>query len=178
MKELLVARDVRAYFKTVKGEEIKAVDGVSLTLSEGEVLGIAGESGCGKSTLSSVLSFTINPPLYLIEGEIRIDGQNALLMDKETLRRDVRGRYISVVPQGAMNALNPTIKIGSLIADVMQEHFPELKRDEALERARERVRALSLPERVLNLYPHQLSGGMKQRVIIVISTLLNPSVLI
>ena len=178
MKELLVARDVRAYFKTVKGEEIKAVDGVSLTLSEGEVLGIAGESGCGKSTLSSVLSFTINPPLYLIEGEIRIDGQNALLMDRETLRRDVRGRYISVVPQGAMNALNPTIKIGSLIADVMQEHFPELKRAEALERAKERVRALSLPERVLNLYPHQLSGGMKQRVIIVISTLLNPSVLI
>ena len=178
MKELLVTRDVRAYFRTVKGEEIKAVDGVSLTLSEGEVLGIAGESGCGKSTLSSVLSFTINPPLYLIEGEIRIDGQNALLMDRETLRRDVRGRYISVVPQGAMNALNPTIKIGSLIADVMQEHFPELKRAEALERAKERVRALSLPERVLNLYPHQLSGGMKQRVIIVISTLLNPSVLI
>lgn len=178
MKELLITRDVRAYFRTVKGEEIKAVDGVSLTLSEGEVLGIAGESGCGKSTLSSVLSFTINPPLYLIEGEIRIDGQNALLMDKETLRRDVRGRYISVVPQGAMNALNPTIKIGSLIADVMQEHFPELKRAEALERAKERVRALSLPERVLNLYPHQLSGGMKQRVIIVISTLLNPSVLI
>ena len=178
MKELLITRDVRAYFRTVKGEEIKAVDGVSLTLSEGEVLGIAGESGCGKSTLSSVLSFTINPPLYLIEGEIRIDGQNALLMDRETLRRDVRGRYISVVPQGAMNALNPTIKIGSLIADVMQEHFPELKRAEALERAKERVRALSLPERVLNLYPHQLSGGMKQRVIIVISTLLNPSVLI
>ncbi|MGC8971205.1 MAG: ABC transporter ATP-binding protein [bacterium] len=178
MGNLLTAIDLKAYYRTVQGEEIKAVDGVSIEVKEGEVLGIAGESGCGKSTLASVLAFTIIPPLYLIDGEVRTNGTNILTLDKETLRREIKGKYISIVPQGAMNSLNPTLRIRNFVIDVLKEHFPEISREEALQRARERFEALSLPLRILDAYPHQLSGGMKQRTVTVISTLLNPKVLI
>lgn len=178
MKRLLTVNRLRAYYRMVQGEDIKAVDDVSIEVREGEVLGIAGESGCGKSTLASVLSLTIIPPLYLVDGEIIINGNNVFTLDKETLRREIKGKYISVVPQGAMNSLNPTARIKNFIIDVLKEHFPEISKEEALKRARERFSALSLPLRVLDAYPHQLSGGMKQRTVTVISTLLNPNILI
>lgn len=178
MGNLLIAIDLRAYYKTVQGEEIKAVDGVSLEVREGEVLGIAGESGCGKSTLASVLAFTVIPPLHVISGEVRANDTNILTLDKETLIREIKGKYISVVPQGAMNSLNPTSRIKNFVIDVLKEHFLEMSKEEALQRARERFEALSLPPRILDAYPHQLSGGMKQRTVTVISTLLNPKVLI
>lgn len=178
MDRLLIAKDIKAYYRLVGGQEIKAVDGVSLDIKENEVLGIAGESGCGKSTLASVLALTYGPPLYHRGGELYANGSNLLEMDPEDLRQSIRGTYISVVPQGAMNSLNPTQRIGAFVVDVIREHFPEITKEEALARARERLESLGLPERVLDLYPHQLSGGMKQRVIIVISTLLNPKILI
>jgi len=178
MGNLLTATGLKSYYRTVQGEEIKAVDDVSLEVREGEVLGIAGESGCGKSTLASVLSFTFLPPLYILGGEVKADGNNILVMDRETLRREIKGKYISIVPQGAMNSLNPTMRIKNFVIDVLEEHFPEISKEEALQRARERFEALSLPSRVLDAYPHQLSGGMKQRTVTVISTLLNPNVLI
>ena len=178
MGNLLTAVDLRAYYRTVQGEEIKAVDDVSIEVREGEVLGIAGESGCGKSTLASVLAFTVIPPLYVVSGEVRANGTNILALDRETLRREIKGKYISIVPQGAMNSLNPTLRIRNFVVDVLKEHFPEISKEEALQRARERFEALSLPPRILDAYPHQLSGGMKQRTVTVISTLLNPKVLI
>lgn len=178
MGNLLTATGLKAYYRTVQGEEIKAVDDVSIEVREGEVLGIAGESGCGKSTLASVLSFTVLPPLYIVGGEVRANGDDILKLDRETLRREIKGKYISIVPQGAMNSLNPTIKIKNFVVDVLKEHFPEMSKDEALQRAKERFEALSLPSRILDAYPHQLSGGMKQRTVTVISTLLNPNVLI
>jgi peptide/nickel transport system ATP-binding protein len=178
MGNLLTANHLRAYYKTVQGEEIKAVDDVFLEVKEGEVLGIAGESGCGKSTLASVLSFTILPPLYLVGGEVMVDSKNIFTLEKEILRRDIKGKYISVVPQGAMNSLNPTARIKNFVIDIIKEHFPEMTKEEALRRARERFEALSLPPRILDAYPHQLSGGMKQRTVTVISTLLNPNILI
>ncbi len=98
--------------------------------------------------------------------------------DEKTLQREVRGKVISVVPQGAMNSLNPTRKIRHMVIDVLREHYPEMSPREAVERGRERLEFLGLPPRVLDVYPHQLSGGMKQRVVTVISTLLNPKVLI
>ncbi len=178
MNKLLIAQNLKAYYRLVGGQEIKAVDGVSLDLRENEVLGIAGESGCGKSSLASILGLTYTPPLYVHGGEMLVGDENVFTMNKEYLRKNVRGTYISVVPQGAMNALNPTQKISSFVVDVIREHYPEISKADAIQRARERLQALGLPERVLSLYPHQLSGGMKQRVIIVISTLLNPKVLI
>ncbi len=176
--KLLIANDIKAYYRLVNGQDVKAVDGVSLELYEDEVVGIAGESGCGKSSFSAVLGLTNNPPLYVHSGELLADGKDVFQMKKEQLRRDIRGQYISVVPQGAMNALNPTQKISSFVIDVIREHNPQMTKEEAVDRARERISALGLPPRVLDSYPHQLSGGMKQRVIIVISTLLNPKVLI
>lgn len=178
MNKLLIAKDIRAYYRLVGGQEIKAVDGVSIDLRENEVLGIAGESGCGKSSLSSVLGLTYGPPLYVKSGELFAGDKNLFTMKPEDLRKNIRGTYVSIVPQGAMNSLNPTQKISSFVVDVIREHYPDITREAALDRARERLESLGLPERVLDLYPHQLSGGMKQRVIIVISTLLNPKVLI
>jgi len=178
MSELLIAKDIKAYYKTFDGQEIKAVDGVSITLNENEVLGIAGESGCGKSTLASVLSLLFRPPLYLKGGEMWLGGVDAFKLTKEELRKNIRGKYISLIPQGAMNSLNPTRKVKQMIIDVLKEHNPNMTTSEILDLAKERVEALSLPPRILESYPHQLSGGMKQRAVILISTLLNPKILI
>lgn len=178
MSNLLELKNVKAYYKLVNGVSIKAVDDLSIDVKENEVLGIAGESGCGKSTLSLVMSLNINPPLYLISGEIRMNGKNVLELDKETIRKEFKGKYISIVPQGAMNSLNPTQRIKNFVFDVYNEHFPNMSREEILKIAIERLEILSLPKRILDAYPHQLSGGMKQRTVTVISTLLNPKVLI
>ena len=175
---LLAARDVRAYYATGAGAEVRAVDGVSLTLHEGEVLGIAGESGSGKSTLASVFALTAQPPLYVAGGSLTLAGNQVDLAGIGRLPRSWRGKLVSLLPQGAMNSLNPTARVRDVAADVIRAHEPAISRQEAAERATERLEQLSLPTRVLSSYPHQLSGGMRQRVVAVISTLLNPSVLI
>lgn len=176
--DLLTLKDVRASYRLPSGQVVRAVDGVSLAVREGEVLGIAGESGSGKSTLGQVLALNVVPPLYLTGGQVLVGGRDVATLDAETLRREYRGKFIAVVPQGAMNALNPTLRIGRFVLDVLRQHYPNMGHAEALNRARERLQSLGLPPRVLDAYPHQLSGGMKQRTTIAISTLLNPKVLI
>ena len=178
MGNLLKAQNLRAYYRLVGGTKIRAVDGVTLELHPNEVLGIAGESGCGKSTLAAVMSLTHNPPLRVLDGQVVANGNNLLAMPPEQVRQKIKGTYISVVPQGAMNALNPTQRVRNLVIDMLQEHFPEMKKSQAVDLARTRLEELSLPVRVLDSYPHELSGGMKQRTIIVLSTLLDPKVLI
>ncbi len=174
---MMSVKDLRAYYITRAGT-VRAVDGVTLTLHEGEVLGIVGESGCGKSTLATVLALTARPPLQVIAGTLTFDGQLVPLTNLGKLPRDWRGRLISLLPQGAMNALNPTLRVRDFAYDVLHAHEPGVRRCEAYERARERLEQLGLPSRALDAYPHQLSGGMKQRVVTVLSTLLNPRVLI
>lgn len=178
MRNLLKTHDLKAYYRLVDGTEIKAVDGVTLDLRPNEVLGIAGESGCGKSTLASVMSLTHSPPLRVIDGHVSANGTNLLTMHPEEVRQEIKGRYISVVPQGAMNALNPTRRVKNFAIDMLREHFPEMKKAEAIALAESRIEELGLPRRVLDSYPHELSGGMKQRTTIVLSTLLDPKVLI
>ena len=171
--------DVRAYYETRNGAPIRAVEGVSLHLSHGEVLGIVGESGCGKSTLAAVLSSNAPPSLRIHSGLLRLDDHKEVdIAQTRGVPRDWRGTVVSLLPQRALNSLNPTARIGDYAYDVMRAHNPRIKRHEAVARASERLEQLGLPARVLRNYPHELSGGMRQRVVTVISTLLNPTVLI
>jgi peptide/nickel transport system ATP-binding protein len=175
---LVRARHLTAAYAGPDGRDVVACDDVSLDIAEGDVLGIAGESGSGKSTLGAILSLTARPPLYVLSGELEVDGNTQPLVGAAAPPRQWRGSVVSLLPQGAMNSLSPTLRIRDLVVDVVKAHDPRAKRSDALDRARDRLKSLDLPPRALDAYPHQLSGGMKQRVVTVISTLLNPRLLI
>jgi peptide/nickel transport system ATP-binding protein len=154
------------------------VDNVSFTLEDGKSLGIAGESGCGKSTLAMSVMGYYFPPLNYEAGSIIIDGKEITSLDPDTIRTTVLGTEIAYIPQAAMNALNPTRKIIRFVEDVMQAHGMGLSRQEIRRLAEERFAILNLPPQVLDQYAVELSGGMKQRTVIAISTILSPKVLI
>ncbi|MGG1311267.1 ABC transporter ATP-binding protein [Cohnella laeviribosi] len=177
-RTVLEVKELKTYYKTRLKEKVHAVDGVSFALEEGKTLGIAGESGCGKSTLALSLMGFYFPPLYYSSGSIMIGGIDIMQLSKEQLRKRILGREIAYIPQAAMNALNPTLKILHFIEDIMKEHRPELTKSQVREMAAERFRTLHLSPDVLNAYPNELSGGMKQRTVIAISTILNPNVLV
>lgn len=178
MTRLLNAENLRAAYRTPDGRQVFAVDDVSVYIDEGEVLGVAGESGCGKSTLGAILSLTTRPPLYVESGTLEVDGLRQELGARSKIPRTWRGSVVSLLPQGAMNSISPTQRVRDLVVDVVRAHDRSTKPDEALDRARDRLKSLDLPVRVLDSYPHQLSGGMKQRTVTIISTLLNPRLLI
>ena len=159
-------------------EDVYAVDHVSLEVEEGKTLGIAGESGCGKSTLALSLMGYYFAPLHYTSGEIIIDGRSISGMDPDDVRRSILGTEIAYIPQAAMNALNPTRKIIKFIEDVFQAHDPSKTKKEIHEFAKEAFETLGLPAEVLQKYPVELSGGMKQRTVIAVSVLLFPKVLI
>jgi peptide/nickel transport system ATP-binding protein len=170
---------LRAHYLTRFGAKIQAVDGVSFSLKEGEILGIAGESGCGKTTLVSACMGLYIPPLHLTSGDVKVDGKSIIGMDVEKNRKDVLGRLVSMIPQGALNSLNPTRKVKDLAVDMILSHDDQADKKEIQDRLRERFSKIGLEaDVVLNSYPIQLPAGMKQRVVIGISTLLNPRVVI
>jgi peptide/nickel transport system ATP-binding protein len=173
---------LRIHYLTRFGARVQAVDGVTFSVKEGEILGIAGESGCGKTTLVSGCMGLYLPPLYRTSGDVRIDGQSIVGLNVEENRRDVLGRRIAMIPQGALNSLNPTRKIKDLAADAILSHPRAGERPDKkviYDRLRERFERIGLdPKRTLDAYPVQLPGGTKQRVVIAISTLLDPRVVI
>jgi len=177
-RQITVVKDLRTYYKTRLNEHVYAVDSVSLQLKEREILGIAGESGCGKSTLALSLMGFYFPPLNFKSGSIKIDGVDIMKLEYENLRTQVLGKKIAYIPQAAMNALNPTRKIIRFIEDIIKEHNPELSKGQVYKMASKRFESLNLPQRVLTSFPNELSGGMKQRTVIAISTILNPKILI
>jgi peptide/nickel transport system ATP-binding protein len=177
LAEVLRAEGLHAGYTTADAE-VRAVDGVSLSLAEGELLGVVGESGCGKSTLATVLALTARPPLIVHAGLLVVGDHRLDLAAGGAAPEAWRGKLVSLMPQGAMNSLNPTAKIRDFAVDVIRSHEPNVPRSKAIARASERLEQLSLPPRALDSYPHQLSGGMRQRVVAAISTLLNPRVLI
>ena len=177
-ENILDVRGLKTYYRTRLKENVCAVDGVSLQLKEGRVLGIAGESGCGKSTLALSLMGFYFPPLHFGEGELILDGTDIMKIPYDQLRKSYLGTEIAYIPQAAMNALNQTRKVSRFVVDILSEHRPELSKEQMLNMAIEKFKFLNLPERVLSAYPSELSGGMKQRTVIAISTLLNPKVLI
>ncbi|KAE9634948.1 ABC transporter ATP-binding protein [Defluviitalea raffinosedens] len=177
-KIILEVKDLKTKYVTRFHEDVYAVDSVSLTLEEGKSLGIAGESGCGKSTLALSLMGYYFPPLHYISGSILIDGVDVTSMKPDDVRKKILGTEISYIPQAAMNALNPTQKIIDFLWDVVHTHNKSMSRSEVREMAKERFQALGLPTEVLDKYAVELSGGMKQRTVIAVSTILNPKVLI
>ena len=175
---LLEVDDIKGFYKKELEETVKAVNGVTFQLEEGETLGVAGESGCGKSTLAKCISGLFNPPLEYMGGKIKLQGNDILTLNNEELRKNIRGKKISYIPQSAMNALNPTAKVKNLVWDIIHQHNSGVKKKEAIQKAKDRSRELNLPLRVLDEYACEFSGGMKQRIVIMLSTLLDPDVLI
>lgn len=175
---ILEVKNLKTKYITRFHEDVYAVDGVSFTIEEGKSLGIAGESGCGKSTLALSMMGYYFPPLHYMSGDIIIDGKNISGMDPDDVRKTILGTEIAYIPQAAMNALNPTQKIIRFIEDVVRAHDPKADKKEIRKLAEARFRELGLPPSVLDKHAVELSGGMKQRTVIAVSTILNPKVLI
>lgn len=174
----LEVKELTTKYITRYNEDVYAVDHVSLKVEEGKTLGIAGESGCGKSTLALSLMGYYFAPLHYTSGEIIINGKNITGMNPDDVRKSILGTEIAYIPQAAMNALNPTRKIINFIEDVYQAHDFFLTKKDVYDRARSLFETLGLPAEVLQKYPVELSGGMKQRTVIAVSVLLLPKVLI
>lgn len=177
MKDILVVKDLTTHFFTDKGV-VKAVDGNSFTLKEGETLGIVGESGCGKSITAMSILNLIEKPGKIVKGSIKFNGQELVgITDKEM--RTFRGNDISMIFQEPMTSLNPVFKVGEQIGESLILHQNFTKKN-AHAKAVELLQLVGIPrpEKVVNDYPHQLSGGMRQRVMIAMALACNPKVLI
>jgi oligopeptide/dipeptide ABC transporter ATP-binding protein len=174
---LLEVSDLRTYFKTRAGE-VHAVDGVSFTVEEGEVLGIVGESGCGKSVTALSLMGLVLPPGRVVSGSAVFNGRDLLRLKPKDLE-NVRGKDIGMIFQDPMTSLNPTLTIGTQITEVLRRHL-EMGRDQARKRAVELLEEVRIPKAAERLkdYPHRYSGGMRQRVMIAIAIACNPKLLI
>ena len=177
-KTMIEVNNLKTKYVTRFKEDVYAVCDVSFKVEEGKSLGIAGESGCGKSTLALSLMGYYFAPLHYISGEIIIDGVNISSMKPDDVRKNILGTQIAYIPQAAMNALNPTRKVIKFIEDVILAHQPKTSKKEIRDLARERFEILNLPADTLDKYSVELSGGMKQRTVIAVSTILSPKVLI
>jgi len=170
---MLQVENLTVYYKTIRGY-VRALEGATFTIADGEIMGLAGESGCGKTTLGHSLIY-LRPPMNYIGGRVVLDGQELPIWDMEKMQ-EFRYRHVSLIPQYAMNALNPTRKIGRMIAELLESRG--MNYDEVLPELKRRLDLVQLSHDVLKMYPIELSGGMKQRTVMVVSTLLNPSLLI
>ena len=164
-----------------KQKTVKAVNDVDLAIRENEIYGIAGESGCGKTTLLKTLAAAMEPPLRIVDGRVcyHIAGADVDVstLSQEEIRR-LRLEYIAYVPQGSMSVLNPVARVRDTYRDFIESHISTHQRDEAFVLAKEHIVELGLPPKILDAYPHQLSGGMRQRVTIALATLLKPRIII
>jgi peptide/nickel transport system ATP-binding protein len=184
---LLKIKDARIWYTTVAGEA-KVVDGVDVTINRNEVFGLAGESGCGKSTLVEGVLRLIKVPGYIKSGEAQFtyvakDSSDGASTTTDLFQRSLadirplRWKHVAYVPQGAMNSLNPVMRIEDQITDAIVEHSQTTKQ-EARQRMLERLDMVGLPASVARMYPHELSGGMKQRVTIACAVTLKPDLLV
>ncbi|MHA1222088.1 MAG: ABC transporter ATP-binding protein [Candidatus Heimdallarchaeaceae archaeon] len=200
---LLEVKNLKTYYKTLAGS-VKAVDDVSFTLKKGEVLGLAGESGCGKTTTCLSIMRMIQPPGQIVSGQILYEkafdvikeddieklvarAQNRpyvprrtkdLLELTEEEMRSIRGKHISMIFQGAMNALNPVHRVGNQIMEVLNIHEPGMDKEEKWERTLDILETVGIDSSRAKDYPHQLSGGMKQRALIAMALIDNPDIVI
>ncbi len=173
-ENVLEIKDLKAYYKILKGD-VKALDGVTFNVKRGEILGVAGESGCGKSTLASTLMLR-KPPLKYVSGEANLLGTNIMKMTEKAFK-PLRMQNISIIPQYALDAFSPTKRIKTFISDLVSEHGIRPNR-KFFNKVRERLEMINLDPSSLDRYSVELSGGMKQRMIMIISTLLDPDFII
>ncbi len=175
-EKVLEVKNLRIHYETPRGAVI-AVNGINFHLYKGETLGLVGESGCGKSTATAGILRLVQPPGRIVSGEVLLNGVDLLKLSEPELRR-MRWSEASLIPQGAMNSLNPVMKVRDQIADGITAHEPNISKQALKERILELLNLVGLPARVYELYPHELSGGMKQRVCIAMGIALNPSLII
>jgi peptide/nickel transport system ATP-binding protein len=169
-------KELRVFYHTDEGT-IKAVDGINLSLAKGERLGLVGESGCGKSTVAMAIMGLIKPPGRIEGGEILLGDVNLTKLTEGEVRM-IRLNQVSLIPQGAMNSLNPVSRVKNQIIDGMKAHNQQLSEQELMPRVYELLESVGLRRHVARMYPHELSGGMKQRVCVAIAISLHPKVII
>lgn len=176
---VLEVKNLRVYYDTDAGR-VKAVDDVSFTLRRGQRMGLVGESGSGKTTMAMALMRLHKPPAIIAGGEVLLNGVNLLELNDEEMRQ-TRLRDVALVPQGAMNSLNPVYKVRDQIIDGVKHHTPKNEfpsKDVISERVVELLESVGLDGSVSDMYPHELSGGMKQRVALAIATSLRPKLIL
>lgn len=169
----LAVENLTVYYQTLRGE-VHSLEQASFSIADGEIMGLAGESGCGKTTLGNSLIY-LAPPMKYIEGQVTLDNENLPIWDLDKMN-EYRFKKISIIPQYAMNAMNPTRKIGKMISELLKAR--KINYSDLLAIIQNRLDMVKLSHDVLNMYPIELSGGMKQRMVMVLSTLLDPSLLI
>ena len=173
---LLKVEDLVMYYRTRKGT-VKAVDHVSFEIEKGETLAIVGESGCGKSSLSRAIIRLLPRNVETYEGKVYLNGTDVMELSEEQFRRDIRWKRISMVFQGALNALNPVLKVGDQVAEPLVIHMG-MDKKEALERAKEIIKQVGIAETFVDRYPFELSGGMRQRIVIAMALITDPDLVI
>jgi len=175
-KPILTVRNLCVYYETPKGD-VLAVDGIDFDLYEGETLGLVGESGSGKSTAAMGILQLVGAPGRIAAGEVILEGKNLVGLSDQAMH-NLRWTKLALIPQGAMNSLNPTMTVSAQIRDVIMSHQGRAALKDLKARILDLLATVGLPGRVMDLYPHELSGGMKQRVCIAMAIALSPAVII
>ena len=173
---ILEVKDLMMYYNTLKGD-VKAVDDIRFGLQKGEALGLAGESGCGKTSVAMAIMRLLPYNARTIKGEILLEGRNILELSDDEVRRSVRWRRISMVPQAAMNALNPVFKISDQIVEAIITH-EQVSEGEARQRTKELLKRVGIDPSRADHYPHEFSGGMRQRAMTAMALACNPEIVI
>jgi peptide/nickel transport system ATP-binding protein len=172
----LEVKNLRVHYATPTGDVI-ACNGVDFQVYRGETLGLVGESGCGKTTAAMGIMRLVQPPGRIVHGQVLIDGTDVIPLSEQELRQ-VRWSQVALIPQGAMNSLNPVMRVKDQIGDAIETHRGKHSREALRKRILELLNMVGLPGRVYSMYPHELSGGMKQRVCIAMAIALTPSLVI